>query len=45
MNRIQTEARLLDESETGKVGTYLVSFVNDAATTYRLDSGMEALVD
>jgi hypothetical protein len=48
LNRIQTEwdrGSLLDESESGELGTYLISFANGSATSYRIDAGMEALLE
>ena len=48
LSRIQTDgdgAGLLDESEAGELGTSLVSFANEVATTYRIDSDIESLLD
>jgi hypothetical protein len=48
LSRIQTvtdEERLLDASEAGELGMCFVSFANDVATTCRIDSGVEAVLD
>ena len=48
LNRIQTmtdDTRLLDASEAGELGMCFVSFANDVATTCRIDSDIEAVLD
>ena len=37
--------RLLDESETGERGTYLVNATAESAIGYRIDPGLEAMLD
>lgn len=48
LSRIQTmtdDTRLLDASEAGELGMCFVSFANDVATTCRIDSDIEAVLD
>lgn len=48
LSRIQTmtdDARLLDASEAGELGMCFVNFASDVATTCRIDSGTEAVLD
>ena len=48
ISRIQEEpddAGLLAESAVGELGTYLVSSAEEVATSYRIDAGMESLLE
>jgi radical SAM superfamily enzyme YgiQ (UPF0313 family) len=48
LSRIQTmtgDARLLEPSEVGELGICFVSFANDVATTCRIDTDIEAVLD